>query len=595
MRLPRRSTVVLLVVYVVVKAALVVALADVFFYGEELEKGAMSKALVDGLDVAPHRLSYHHYEGGGNVVSALRALAFLIVGESVLAHKLVAIATGAAVLLAGVVLARRHFGDRAAALFGLLFTFGPESFQKLALLNLGIHFEATLFVLLVLHLGLRLAFEDRDAAPRPRLAFALGLATGFGFYFNYQLALPAAWIAVVLAVVRRDAILGPAGLAGIVGTLVGALPLFAMWALVGGAVFDIHGTSVSGDADTLEQLRAFFTSSYAGSTATELAAGVLFPLAIVAAALVAPWLGERPARARAAVLAGFLAVWLAVYLNTGFVVGRYVHYFGLARFAPVWAVGTLLVAATGAACQEHPGARQTVARIAIVLLVLLGLEGSRRAITAGRPATPTANLGWLARTKGYDYEGYFAKVWDHFEGGTRRRAEILLGYDEPHRELLRMDLASVALRESDAAIDPTLEALAQVEPEGREHFALGAGLTLSRAARADLHVALRRTERYAPPLRELLRVALGRSGAGADTFPIVAEEIRGAVAIDGREDFWRGTGYRAFRAFVANTRGGVTCALKPDAVRTFLEEQPPDAVPHLLAGFDDGRRLHTLP
>ena len=40
------------------RALSIVALSDVFFWGEELEKGAAAKALLDGIDVAHHRLAY---------------------------------------------------------------------------------------------------------------------------------------------------------------------------------------------------------------------------------------------------------------------------------------------------------------------------------------------------------------------------------------------------------------------------------------------------------------------------------------------------------------------------------------------------------
>ena len=49
-----------------VKAGLVLSLADVFFYGEELEKGTAAKAMLDGLDVPHHQLAYHYYEAEGS-------------------------------------------------------------------------------------------------------------------------------------------------------------------------------------------------------------------------------------------------------------------------------------------------------------------------------------------------------------------------------------------------------------------------------------------------------------------------------------------------------------------------------------------------
>src|SRR5262245_29951589 len=100
---PRKRSALLLCLglLVLTRAALVLSCADVFFYGEELGKGAAAKAMLDGLPVPWIQLNYGYHEGGGFVVTHLKALAFLLVGENVLAHKLVALLTTALILAAG--------------------------------------------------------------------------------------------------------------------------------------------------------------------------------------------------------------------------------------------------------------------------------------------------------------------------------------------------------------------------------------------------------------------------------------------------------------------------------------------------------------
>ena len=85
---------------VLLRGALVLALGDVFFYGDELEKGAIGKALLDGLGgvLGHHRLAYHYYEGGGFAIGVLDALAFRLVGQNLLALKLVALGFDAAAI-----------------------------------------------------------------------------------------------------------------------------------------------------------------------------------------------------------------------------------------------------------------------------------------------------------------------------------------------------------------------------------------------------------------------------------------------------------------------------------------------------------------
>ncbi len=163
---------------VLARGLLVLCLGDVFFYGDELEKGAAGKALLDGLAEAfggRHRLAYHYYEGGGFVVSHLDALAFRLVGQNLLALKLVALGFDLAVLLTGAALARRAFGARAAAIFAALYVLAPESVQKNALLALGIHWQALPFLLVLLHRAGRIALEGDLSRSNWALA---GLAAG---------------------------------------------------------------------------------------------------------------------------------------------------------------------------------------------------------------------------------------------------------------------------------------------------------------------------------------------------------------------------------------------------------------------------------
>ena len=143
------------------RALSIVALSDIFFWGEELEKGAAAKALLDGIDVAHHRLAYHYYEGGGFAISHLNALLFSVVGENLLAIRLGGLLTCLLVFCAFWRLIDHHFGRRAARCGALLFLFGPGSFQRYSLLSLGIHFEAMVFGLFILDQGLRLV-GDRN-------------------------------------------------------------------------------------------------------------------------------------------------------------------------------------------------------------------------------------------------------------------------------------------------------------------------------------------------------------------------------------------------------------------------------------------------
>ena len=310
-----RGLFLVLLLLLLVRGTAVLALGDVFFYGEELEKGTAAKAMLDGLPLPHHALAYHPYEGGGFVISHLKALAFLLVGENLLAHKLVGFGTCALVLAAGWRLAARQFSPRAAWLFGLLFVFAPMSFQKLSLLSLGIHFEACLFVLLLLDALSRWALDDE--ALQTGEAMWTGLIAGFGLYFSYQIVLVLAYAVLILLFLRRDRLFGRAGLWALLGFLLGVSPLIAMGMWVGSAVLDIHGTELTEVRGAWDSMRAFFASLYREATLQ----AYFWPLLGAAAVVLAIVLGPPEQRRRRLLLSGFLGLWLLAYVSSAFVVG----------------------------------------------------------------------------------------------------------------------------------------------------------------------------------------------------------------------------------------------------------------------------------
>ena len=159
----RRTLLLLLLLLLVARGVLVLSIADVFFYGEELAKGTAAKALGDGLGVPAWKLVYVHHEGGGFLVTCLKTLLFDVLGPCVLAHKLLALATTAILLAVGYWMTCEHFGRVAGALFGLLFVLCPEAFMRFSLLSLGTHFEGLIGIALVLHYGARILFRETPA------------------------------------------------------------------------------------------------------------------------------------------------------------------------------------------------------------------------------------------------------------------------------------------------------------------------------------------------------------------------------------------------------------------------------------------------
>ena len=597
----------LTVTFVAARLALILALGDVFFHGEELAKAAAGKAMLDGLEVEHHRLAYHYYEGGGFVVSHLDALAFLLLGESLLAIKLVALGLAVLSLWAGCILCERAFGRASAIAFGALFTFAPASFQKLSLLALGIHFESLLFVILILHFTWRILF---DGDRRARTYFWLGLAGGFGTYFSYPCALVFGYSGLVLLAARPRALATRASLAGWLGLALGLAPLAAMWALVGERVLDIHGQGLlAADArPKAELLREFLASLFAGRGAVDTAALVLVPAAaLVGLAALLLEEGERRARSRGLFLVGYGAVFALAYLAGGFTVGAVYHHFLFERLSQAWFLA-LLLAAAGLPRLLVNGGGSTPSRAAgwLLLLGLLGAGiGDTFAIAsagAGRSLASTWRL--LRATKGYDYPDYVGKVEGHLLGSPSVRLAVLSRFEESDPPLLRAALGRELLSKIDPAPSRPFE-LAQEAggPLGAADFVRGFGPLWRRLYGDDLPDTLRSALALAPPgLGRAVEESVGRYGLGhLASLERAQREVRIGLDVPLPAGYFRGLGYRLYSVAGSQSptpywrRRELPFAIDRDAAARFILGQDVGVQPQLLEGWRQAVDEHELP
>jgi hypothetical protein len=590
----------LVVLLVVVRATLVLALGDVFFYGEELEKGVAAKAMLEGLDVPHHQLAYHYYEGGGFVISHCTALAFLVVGQNLLAHKLVALGFQVGILLLGCLFTRRLFGRQAATWFGLLFIFGPESYQKLGLINLGIHFEACFFLFCVLGLGGKLLFENSQ---RRVDWFLLGLATGAGLYFSYQVAIAALWVAVLLIYFRRRELLGVRCLIALLGTLIGALPLIAMYSLVGDEILNIHGTAISGggrDGSNSILFREFLASIFVhgelGERVTPFAWLAAFVLACV-------FLLRRPeplhhpnehSRKQAALFVmGYLVLFMVVYLGSGFVQGEAYHYFLLLRLVPLWIFGAVLVAAALGELSESVLSTSRHLSIALgTILVGLGVRASLSALRTGHLERAADNWTILTRHKGYSYGQYFEKVMPHFAGSREDKLELIEGFDESSPGLLRADAVRALYREELLAecegdlyrawgqAGEGLAAVAGGDAEREAQYKLGLGALIKVALGWNQQAAFDAVMAAPEGERESALAALGRFGGGAYPLPeILAREGARAGMGEDAVPYLRGLGRWSYSLHRRD----------PGGIEPILASYPAELADPLREGFEAER------
>ena len=603
--------------YFVSRTLFVLALGDVFLYGEELEKGFVASTLLAGADVPYHLAPYHSYEGGGFVASHVKALFFVVFGTNVLAHKLAGLAWGLGVLAAVMSLLARHAGRGAALLGGLLVTFGPQHLQKESLLHLGIHYEAILFIALVLDFGLRAAAVPRGERVPSNVLIVLGLASGFGTYFSYQVPLAVLPVIAMLAFIDVRRIFSPVL---VVSTILGLAPLAWMAYHVGADVVDLHGEEVGGAIDWGVLPRSLL-AALTGPLGGGLALGMVAFGAISAAAGLA-FLWPSGARLRAIIAVGaFVDLWIVAAMVTGLVNidATTSHWFPLLRMAPLVAALLLLVAlcagpAWGAEGEARRSASARVVRSSAALMLGIGLVHTARIIDEGELENARTNVARLRSTLGVEGRAAVAKLGprllDARANGDRLpddpqpfahwTATIVEGLRTRHTipdDLLVGDVVAGMTTQTPVSAGPLFDAIRRALPEASEDaIREGLGSPLFHyVARGNVRTQLLRESlhpRYAEALGRYGRYGwVDRAEGLASDLAIAAGTPRGA-------DYLRGVGFRVFRSAVMQPYWGSELVLRPVAVRArltlALESASDGDREAVLAGFDECARWYGL-
>lgn len=603
------------VALVCVRGLTVLALGDVFFYGEELEKGAAAIAMGRGLDVPLHQWAYHAYEGGGFVTSLLDRVAFALLGPNLLALKVVATGFALGGLVFGMALCGALFGAGSVHVYAALYVFAPGGMQLASLLNLGIHFQALPFLAALFWLGDRLARggDSRDPSREGRHALALGAVAGFGIYFNYQVG-PAVVLVGLGVLLRNPGLLRRrSALLGVLGTAVGLLPLAWMASHVGGGVFDIHGDSLaSTEGPGLRAtLGAFFDSIYGVDFRFPGGLGVYLLPAALLLAWGAGWaLAFRrkarggvtdtpPGRGGARWMLSYVALFLALYLWSGFAIGAVEHPFYWNRLSPLW--WSLVVLAAGVVPwlgSMGPRGPRVLGTAILVGALAPGVWAFFGALASEPLRSPGKSWELLRSEPGYSWPQYFGKLRSHLAGTPEEGlAKLLQGapLDPLDAREYRAALGNAYLNDPDIPGLGALRARAAIAGEGEGlQMILGAGPYLRFAALpggpdpGPRLAALVADERFRnADFREAAVEALGRLGLGLQiTEERLLAESR-VVAPEGVRGAWdRGLGWRL--AHYTPWR------LHPDRVQAFLRNLPAERGQALLRTYREALLTRRL-
>lgn len=586
-----------LVVLLLARAALPLSLADCFFTGEELAHGAISKALLDGLELRLCDVNYVYYEGGGLLSGVVGALFFSVVGPSLLALKLTAFVFDACNLIAGMFLAA-HFGARRAPLFfGMAYVLSPIACQQMALIDVGNHHLAISFFFLVLLFALRV--RERAASERVR-GFdqaALGLAAGVGTWADLMVGLLVAFVFVFLLVGRHGLREWRAWGVISVSFVIGMTPFWYTLAAVGANVLDVHGIDLRapfGETSTLGGKANLFARAWEALGPRGRAQCVLLlglPLLVLLGRQRrdgSPWSAEATRAWRTCAL--FTALLLVVTRFSRFCPVDFYHHQDVMRLLPHAALLALLGAGVLARWVESPAAPlRAIGWAAMSVQLALGAHGTLELVRQGTAGDVAEAWDVLTTTKGYDYGEYVPKLVAKFEAQDPLRRRAALGFVEPDPGLLYPTLAGALYPHLDESELPRVEReLRELDPQRWRAFLPGLGPALVYGRGGDFCGALGRLEaadHLSPESLDALREAVGRVGSGRHPRPVaLASDLEIALACDSPAAFYRGFGYRLYFGYRLDRRGA----------EELLSRWPPHVQAPLREGYEACRRLNTV-
>jgi hypothetical protein len=543
--------------------------------------------MLDALGLPHYQLNFAYHEGGGFLVSHLEALGFTLLGPSILVVKLVAIGFAVATLVAGAWMLADHVSERAALVFAALFALAPESFQRVSLLSLGTHVEASLFILLAFHFTARTLNADKQAWKHAPIW--LGVCGGFGCYVGLQMP-PALFVCgvAILVNLRGRALAGVVARA-LIGFVIGALPLWWMMSHVGFDGILVHRDTSKGPG-FFESLPLAFTSVLGSRDPLVWLHAIGFVVVIV-------WgLAQRRTRLQwilIAYLLVFMIGWGLSGLAKKYGAADPGAFFEMLRIFPPWIVVTLLAACGIDTLWSLGGVKRVVALATGVIALVAGVRGTVALASAGSPGSPVENARTLFTARGYSYQEYFVQLEYHFEGTRAHKASVMLrSQDDP--ALLVPDVANAIYGQqgytSSAAttgrlIEDILPELADVFGPHRDLALLGVGATVNGFWNYDVPAAFVKLESLPADVREPLAEGLGRNGLGPRFLPEKLPALFAVVPPEPWHDaWWRGVGWRIHQTF----------RWRPDRARGVIAQLPErDRVPASI-GYERALELDRI-
>jgi hypothetical protein len=613
---------------------------------EVFPMGTLAELAIRGIHVPPY---FFYDNAAGQVLAGYLAVpAFLLLGPSYLALKIVPLLMGLGALLCVHALLRDAFGRTAGLLGAWLFVFAPTTLFKYSVVCSGNHFENVFFTSVVLYLFYRL---HRGEITLPKL-FLLGASAGFSIFVFLGAVIPVGILAGLHVGIRGPR-RGLRDLAGLIpGFFVGLAPLLVLNAWTGGrgAFFlaakfgeaDAVGASsltrvpsriASYLAVKLPQAAAY--PAFAGVSGTVLSAVFAVALVVATLACVVPairglrglFAGDERSRFEGAKLVPMIAYLPLSALAFGlsnlvvYELDGPLSFSAFRYYLPVLLFGILALAAVCARGFERGGRARAGAAVLFAAALLPGLSN------LGIVDWTWANTGHGLRYDGYDLSKVGrtllakknhltqAQITGFLEGFPpllRARVTRSLGFNLAVRQVNQEgERGPAAIRAARIDLDPLL---APYDVADRAEIARGAGIAArflqfsSRAELSDLLGLLARSsEQPSASAQPCLQAFLQGAATPNPSLPLVTSTAgilaeNGALAARGLEagrprelaqGIARGDGFLCgglLRRGIASDARSVAAAL-----RNLPAEVRPSFFRGLGAGCAEGREEPGLP
>ncbi|MFH1643763.1 MAG: glycosyltransferase family 39 protein, partial [bacterium] len=212
---------IILLLFLLVRVPILFTGIHQMFESEELVRGSIAREIIQGPKFNLIDYQGDSYSGGTLIAGIITIPFFLLLGENLLALKLVALMISTLILFLLFKFCDRFFDRKIALVSCFLFIFCPPLWTIYSFLNFGFFHESILLTLMALFIFYAIFFENKK---QNKYFLALVIICGFSFYFVYLTIFSTTAIIITWFLFDKKFFLKKSFLVFIAGALIGLSP-----------------------------------------------------------------------------------------------------------------------------------------------------------------------------------------------------------------------------------------------------------------------------------------------------------------------------------------------------------------------------------